>query len=75
MAKASLSDSPIPVVSAHADAGTDAAVAAAQIVHYMEINGGLGTSAVPLDVFASGFADASGGRATAGGVLDIQDNS
>jgi hypothetical protein len=75
MAIASLTGSPIPMVSAHANAGTDAAVAASQIVYYMEITGGLGTSPVTLDVFASGFASASGGGAAAGGALEIQDSS
>jgi PEP-CTERM motif len=75
MASATLTGSPIPMVSAHANAGIDSAVAAAQIVYYMEITGGLGTPPVTLDVFASGFASASGGGAAAGGALEIQDSS
>jgi hypothetical protein len=74
-ASASLTGSPFPMVSAHANAGTDAAVAAAGIVYYLEIAGGAGTPPVTLDVFASGFASASGGGVSAGGALEIQDNS
>jgi hypothetical protein len=65
----------IPSVSAHANASNDAAVASAQLVYYMEITGGAGVSPVTLDVTASGFASASGGAASAGGVLEIQNNS
>jgi len=74
-ASAALTGSPIPTVSAQANAGTSAAAANAQIVYYMEITGGLGTPPVTLDVFASGSASASGGGAAAGGALQIQDNS
>jgi len=65
----------IPTVSAHANAGNDAAAASAQVVYYMMITGGIGVSPVTLDVTASGSASASGGGASAGGGLVIQDNS
>jgi hypothetical protein len=76
MARASMTGSPIPMVSVDANAGGafgDAAVAGASIVYYMEIVGGTGTPTVTLDVNASGFASASGGDANAGGALEIQD--
>jgi PEP-CTERM motif len=73
MASATVTGSPIPMVSAHANAATDAAVASAGIVYYMEIDGGLGTSPVTLDVYASGSASASGGGADAGGAFQIVD--
>jgi len=75
MAQATLTGSPIPMVSAHANADNDAAVASAQIVYYMEVTGGSGASSVTLDVTASGFASASGGGATAGGGFEIQDSN
>ena len=75
MAQATLTGSPIPMVSAHANASNDAAVASAGIVYYMEVTGGSGASPVTLDVTASGSASASGGGATAGGGLEIQDSN
>jgi hypothetical protein len=74
-ASATLTGFPFPIVSADANASNDAAVAAAQIVYYMEIAGGAGTPPVTLDVFASGSASASGGGASGGGGLEIQDTS
>ena len=76
MAEATMSGSPfIPEVTAHANAGNDASVASAQILYYMEITGGAGTSPVTLDVSASGSASASGGGAAGGGAFEIQDNT
>ena len=76
MAEATMTGSPfIPMVTAHPNASNDASVASAEILYYMEITGGSGTSPVTLDVTASGSASASGGGAAAGGAFEIQDNS